>query len=88
MNCFHIICELNIKKIIFSSENENFEIHKTNEYTTKHVSHGNRYLQNLFNLTNTTTTPLPLPLIKTIKSAKPPKSTKLIKSAKQIIQVK
>ena len=46
INCFNVMRELNIKKIIFSSEND-FEIHKTNEYSTKHISHGNRYLQSL-----------------------------------------
>jgi deoxycytidylate deaminase len=46
INCFNVICELNIKKIIFSSTSD-FEIHKTSEYHTDHVSHGNRFLKTL-----------------------------------------
>ena len=46
-NCFNVICELNIKKIIFSSDNNKFEIHKTTDYYTEHISHGNRYLQSI-----------------------------------------
>ena len=54
MNCFNVICKLNIKKIIFSSENNEFEIHKTSEYHTDHVSHGNRYLRILMDQTQNT----------------------------------
>jgi len=44
INCFNVIRQLNIKKIIFSIEND-FMIYKTNEYHTDHVSHGNRFIQ-------------------------------------------
>jgi len=44
MNCFNVIKELNIKKIIFSIEND-FKVFKTAEYHTTHVSHGNRFLR-------------------------------------------
>ena len=46
INCFKMISDLNIKKIIFSTDND-FESYKTSEFTTKHISHGNRYLGNL-----------------------------------------
>jgi deoxycytidylate deaminase len=42
-HCFNVINELNIKKIVFSTD-DNFEIHKPSEYTTTHISHGNRFL--------------------------------------------
>jgi hypothetical protein len=45
-SCFNVISELHIKKIVFTAEND-FEIHKTSEYHANHISHGNRYLQNL-----------------------------------------
>ena len=48
-NCFNVICQLNIKKIIFSSDENSFEIHKPKDYKTTHISHGNRYLQALLN---------------------------------------
>ena len=41
--CFNVISELNIKKIVFST-NEDFEIHKPKDFSTNHVSHGNRFL--------------------------------------------
>ena len=43
-NCFDIISELKIKRIIFSTENEDFKIIKTQHYKTEHVSNGNRFL--------------------------------------------
>lgn len=43
-DCFNVIRELNIKKLIFSSENNDFQVHKTSDYHTEHISHGNRYL--------------------------------------------
>ena len=43
-NCFNIISELNIKKIIFSTEND-FQISKPSEFSTNHISHGNRVLK-------------------------------------------
>lgn len=43
-NCFDIISELKIKRIIFSTENEDFKIIKTQDYKTEHVSNGNRFL--------------------------------------------
>lgn len=45
-NCLDIIQTLNIKKIIFSTEDD-FASYKTNEYQTNHISHGNRYLRTL-----------------------------------------
>ena len=42
-HCLEIIIKLNIKKIVFST-NENFEIYKPSEYCTHHISHGNRFL--------------------------------------------
>lgn len=47
-NCFDIISELNIKKIIFSTH-DNFEIHKPCNYSTNHISHGNRFLNMIKN---------------------------------------
>ena len=35
---------MNVKKIIFSSDNGKFEICRTLDYKTDHVSHGNRYI--------------------------------------------
>jgi hypothetical protein len=46
MNCFKIIKELNVKKIIFSTDND-FEIWKTMDYNATHTSHGNRYLSSI-----------------------------------------
>ena len=40
--CFDLIVELNIKKIIFST-NDDFKIYKTSEFETEHISSGNRY---------------------------------------------
>ena len=76
MNCLNVICELNIKKIIFSSENDEFEIHKTSDYHTDHVSNGNRYLQTLMGETPTPPKcPKPTPKCPKPqpKCAKPPK---------------
>ena len=47
-NCFAVICKLNIKKIVFSTDND-FVCCKTCEYSTNHVSQGNRYLGKLNN---------------------------------------
>jgi len=44
MNCFNVISKLNIKRIIFSTEND-FTSCKTNEYKTNHISHGNRIMK-------------------------------------------
>ena len=44
MNCFDIIVKLNIKRIIFSSENAGIKILKPHEFETTHISNGNRYL--------------------------------------------
>jgi deoxycytidylate deaminase len=46
LNCFTVITELNIKKIIFSTE-DNFQICKPTDYHTTHVSSGNRYMQQM-----------------------------------------
>ena len=43
-NCFSMISELKIKRIIFSTEDENFQIFKTEDYKTEHISNGNRFL--------------------------------------------
>jgi len=61
---------LNIKKIIFSSENNEFEIHKPIDYHTDHVSNGNRYLQTI--LANHTNSKKEMRHV-TPKCAKPPK---------------
>ena len=39
-----MISELKIKRIIFSTEDENFQIVKTEDYKTEHISNGNRFL--------------------------------------------
>ncbi len=44
LNCFNVIKELNIKKIVFSVEND-FRVYKTIDYQTDHVSQGNRYIR-------------------------------------------
>lgn len=43
-NCYSVINELGIKRIIFSSDEEEFTIVKTSDYHTEHISNGNRYL--------------------------------------------
>tara|TARA_X000000950_G_C13388442_1_gene447249 strand:+ start:51 stop:287 length:237 start_codon:yes stop_codon:yes gene_type:complete len=45
INCFNVISQLNIKKIVFTLDND-YKIYKTADYHTDHISHGNRYLQN------------------------------------------
>ena len=47
-NCFNMICKLNIKKIVFSTDDD-FICCKTCEYSTEHISQGNRYLGKLNN---------------------------------------
>lgn len=42
-NCFNMISKLNIKKIVFSTD-DNFVVCKTCDYSTDHVSQGNRFL--------------------------------------------
>mgnify|MGYP003658711209 CR=1 FL=1 len=44
MNCFNVISKLNIKRMIFSTD-EDFKSCKTAEYQTNHVSHGNRMMK-------------------------------------------
>ena len=51
MNCFKVISELNIKKIVYSIEGNDFNMCKPCEYQTKHLSVGNRLLLN--NISNT-----------------------------------
>jgi CxxC motif-containing protein len=46
INCFETITKLNVKKIIYSIEND-FVCYKTSEYCTNHISQGNRYLTKL-----------------------------------------
>ena len=43
-NCFNVIDKIGIKKIIFSSQENTFEIHNTNNYSTNHVSNGIKFL--------------------------------------------
>ena len=43
-NCYSVINELGIKRIIFSADEEKFTIVKTSAYNTEHISNGNRYL--------------------------------------------
>ena len=43
-NCYSIINELGIKRIIFSADEDEFTIVKTSDYNTDHISNGNRYL--------------------------------------------
>jgi len=43
-NCFRIITELNIKKIIFSTDDD-FVSYKTEDFQTDHISNGNKFLQ-------------------------------------------
>ena len=43
-NCYSVIHELGIKRIIFSIDEDEFNIVKTSEYNTEHISNGNRYL--------------------------------------------
>ena len=45
MNCFKVISELNIKKIVYSIDGNDFNACKPCEYTTNHISVGNRILQ-------------------------------------------
>ena len=51
VNCFKVISELNIKKIVYSIEGNDFNMCKPCEYQTKHLSVGNRLL--LINISNT-----------------------------------
>ena len=44
-NCFNVIRKLNIKRMIFSSDDDEFKICKTTEYQTNHISHGNRMMK-------------------------------------------
>ena len=46
LNCYNIIAKLNIKKIIYSTDND-FTICKTSEYHTTHISHGNRFIKSI-----------------------------------------
>ena len=43
-NCYSVINDLGIKRIIFSADEDKFTIVKTCEYNTEHISNGNRYL--------------------------------------------
>jgi protein-arginine kinase activator protein McsA len=47
-NCYEMIAKLNIKKIVFSTDND-FVVCKTCDYSTNHVSQGNRFLNKKFN---------------------------------------
>lgn len=52
MNCFKVISELNIKKIIYSINGNEFNICKPCDYETNHISQGNRILRNEINIMN------------------------------------
>jgi deoxycytidylate deaminase len=43
-DCTRVIKGLNIKKIIYSKDDGSFDIVKTQNYTTKHISLGRRLL--------------------------------------------
>lgn len=45
-NCARVISDLNIKKIVYSTEN-GFISMKAENYKTEHISHGNRHVQRL-----------------------------------------
>lgn len=45
LNCFEVINELNLKKIVYSIDGNDFHMCKPCEYTVRHVSVGNRLLQ-------------------------------------------
>ena len=49
MNCFKVISELNIKKIVYSMDDNKFNMCKPCEYETTHLSVGNRLLVNEIN---------------------------------------
>lgn len=44
-DCFKIIKELSIKKIIYSTNDNKFEMYKSEDYETNHISNGNRFLK-------------------------------------------
>ncbi len=44
VDCLQMILRLNIKKLIFSTEND-IVIHRATDFQTKHVSNGNRYIR-------------------------------------------
>jgi hypothetical protein len=46
IDCLNMIQKLNVKRIVYSTEND-FKIYKTMDYTTDHISNGNRYIQNI-----------------------------------------
>lgn len=48
INCFEMILSLNIKKMIYSIDND-FICCKPSDYSTNHMSQGNRFLVNLKN---------------------------------------
>jgi len=48
VDCLNIIMQLNIKKIIFSTEDD-FQIYKASEFNTTHQSNGNRFLESILN---------------------------------------
>ena len=47
MDCFCKIKELNIKSIVYTCNNNNIQKHSTDNFTSTHISYGNRYLQNI-----------------------------------------
>ena len=44
-NCLSVIMELKIKRLIFSTDDNDFRVCKACDYETEHVSVGNRWLQ-------------------------------------------
>jgi hypothetical protein len=49
LDCLHVINTLNIKKIIFSSNDNTFKTYKPNECEICHESQGRKYLNNITN---------------------------------------
>ena len=44
--CYKLIKEHEIDKIVFSGDNGEVSVCKVKDYTTNHVTHGNRYICN------------------------------------------
>ena len=47
-DCSEMITKLNIKRIVFSTDTD-FEVYKPLNYSTKHVSSGNRHIRGISN---------------------------------------
>lgn len=46
VDCIKVIRALNIKKIVYSTDNGDFKVVKPNDYITTHMSQGRRLLDN------------------------------------------